>query len=752
MSFFKELKRRNVFRVGIAYVIGGWLLLQLTDVLSELLDLPDVVGRTIVLVVAIGLPIALFLAWAFELTPEGVKREKEVDRNQSITQSTGKKLNNTILVMLALAAAYFFWESRFKNDTVIPAKAGASQSSDASNQIPASAGMTDQEMTVGADEISRQSIAVLPFDNRSRNIDDEYFTEGIHDDLLTNLARIGSLKVISRTSVAQYKGTEKTIPVIAKELGVATVMEGAVQRSGNTVRINVQLIDAYTDEHLWAEIFDRELTAENLFAIQSEISEKIADALKAALSPEEETRINQFPTQSLEAYNAYLRGRQLLPQRNSKDLALAMEAFETAVEIDPGFALAWVGIAEAANLFSAHGTLNQEKANKIRKSAVTHALDINPTLGEAYASKAGLHAELNQREEAESAFKRAIELSPNYAPAYKWYANQLQNTNNRLQEALDLLKKAAQLDPLSSIIKSNKASLFTQMGRFTEAEAEYKQLLAANPDFVQGMRSMSFGLYTRSQGRLDESLILLQRGHNADPGNIGALVSEYFNRLSLDDEQSAQTVYEQMAELDATSVWLPIAKAWQNIKNSRVAAAQEQTRFLQQNFADPQSQWMAGILFAATENHDQAREIFLKVDPRYLDREQWSDILSGGSGDVCAVGLTLMRTGDESLGHELISYAANYWEQTAPLYIQHADRWPSFACHAYLGDIEKSLAALEIALSHKHALWFWVFLAKDPRLQLLQEDPRFQAMDQRARAELNRQRENLARLQEETST
>ena len=147
MSFIKELKRRNVFRVGIAYVIGGWLLLQLTDVLSELLDLPDVVGRTIVLVVAIGLPIALFLAWAFELTPDGVKREEEVDRSQSITQNTGKKLNNTILAMLALAAVYFFWESRFKNENVIPAEAGISQSAVAPEEIPASAGMTDKGLT-----------------------------------------------------------------------------------------------------------------------------------------------------------------------------------------------------------------------------------------------------------------------------------------------------------------------------------------------------------------------------------------------------------------------------------------------------------------------------------------------------------------------------------------------------------------------------------------------------------------------------
>jgi tetratricopeptide (TPR) repeat protein len=263
---------------------------------------------------------------------------------------------------------------------------------------------------------------------------------------------------------------------------------------------------------------------------------------------------------------------------------------------------------------------------------------------------------------------------------------------------------------------------------------------------------MSFQLYSRSLGRLDESLILAQRGHKADPGNFGALVIEYFNRLSLDDDRSAQTVYQQMEDLDAANAWLPYAKAWLNIKNSQLAAAREQARFLQKNFADPQSQWLAGILFAATGDDNQAREAFLSVDPRYLDRARWSDILNGGAEDVCAVGLTLMRTGDESLGRELVSYAANYWEQTAPLYMQHADRWPSFACHAYLGDIDKSLAALETAFNHKHVFWYWVFMANDPRLSLLHEDPRFQAMDQKVRAELARQRENLARIEMEAST
>ena len=741
MSFFEELKRRNVVKVGLAYLVGSWLLIQVADVVFDSIGSPGWVMQTLLAVLAIGFLLALFFAWAFELTPEGVKREAEIDRSQSITAHTGKKLNNSILVLMALAIAYLLFD-KF--------------SAEKPGSIETSAVLTQQNVQQQPDPslepaatISRQSIAVLPFDNRSRNVDDEYFTEGIHDDLLTNLARISSLKVISRTSVNRYKESNKSIPEIAAELGVATVMEGAVQRSGSTVRINVQLIDAKTDEHLWAEIFDRELTAENLFAIQSEISEKIADALEAALSPEEEKRINEFPTQSMEAYNAYLRGRQLLPQRNSEDLGQAMESFELAVKIDPEFALAWVGIAESAVLLAAYSTLNPDVRNEIMESAIKRALEINPDLGEAYASKGSLLDDLNQDEQAETAYQRAIELSPNYATAYLWYELLISNYNNRLPEALDIINKAEQLDPLSPIIKNNKAALYQQMGRFEEAESAYKQLVADNPEFTQGMLALGAGLYGRGLGRLDDGIILLQKARKVDSGNIFDMAVEYIQWLRLNDDESAQSVYQQMEDLDAGHYWLPITRAFMNIKNGRYAAAKEQALFLAQKFQGPAQQRWAGLIFARSGHYDQAREYLLKVDPRYLDREQWANVLNeetpGPSNpNACIVGLTLARTGDEALGYDLLRYAASYWEQTAPLYTMHADRFPIFECHAYLGDIEKSLAALETSLAHKHVLHDWVFIAANAELRLLHEDPRFKAMDQQVMTELTRQRENLA--------
>ena len=275
MSLFSELKRRNVFRVGIAYLIGGWLVIQVADIVLENIGAPAWVMQVILLLLVLGFVGAVFFSWAFEVTPEGLKLESEVDRSQSITGMTGRKLDRSITVMLVVALGYFIWESRV-------AERGAEPPTVTEEVVAAEA--PEAVETVATDK----SIAVLPFDNRSSRGEDEYFTEGIHDDLLTNISKIGSMRVISRTSVMEYKDTTKNLRDIAQELGVANILEGGVQRSGNQVRINVQLIDAATDDHLWAEIYDRELTAENLFTIQSEISIAIAEALHATLSPEDQ--------------------------------------------------------------------------------------------------------------------------------------------------------------------------------------------------------------------------------------------------------------------------------------------------------------------------------------------------------------------------------------------------------------------------------------------------------------------------------
>jgi len=245
LSFLNELKRRNVFKVGIAYAVTTWILLQITDVVADIMMLPEWASKLILLMLVIGFLPALILAWAFELTPEGVKLERDVVRKDSITPKTGRKLDYIIIVSLGLSLGYFIWESRFEQKTAEYESAVAV----AANEAPIAEGLAPPVIQLDAD-IDKNSIAVLPFANRSSDAEDIYFTDGIHDDLLTQLSKIDAFSVISRTSVMEYRDTTKNLRQIAQELSVANVMEGSVQRAGDRVRINVQLIDASTDEHL----------------------------------------------------------------------------------------------------------------------------------------------------------------------------------------------------------------------------------------------------------------------------------------------------------------------------------------------------------------------------------------------------------------------------------------------------------------------------------------------------------------------
>jgi TolB-like protein len=271
MSFFQELKRRNVIRVGIAYAVTSWLIVQVSDVVIDNIGAPHWLFKAILLLLCAGFPLVMIFAWAFELTPEGIRKEKDVDRTQSITPSTGRKLDYAIIALLVVALGYFIWESRFSADSraepfptiaeaVNPAVGGRSAADSNAERAPTIAESVTESATEAessANAVTGKSIAVLPFTTRSEIENDRFFSDGMHDDLLTQLSKIGELKVISRTSVMEYRDTNKNLRQIGTELGVASIMEGAIQRSGNQVRINVQLIDARTDEHLWAEIYDR---------------------------------------------------------------------------------------------------------------------------------------------------------------------------------------------------------------------------------------------------------------------------------------------------------------------------------------------------------------------------------------------------------------------------------------------------------------------------------------------------------------
>jgi TolB-like protein/Tfp pilus assembly protein PilF len=750
MTFFAELKRRNVVRVGIAYVVGGWLLLQLTEVLSELLNLPQEIGPIVVSIVAIGLPVVLFVAWAYEMTPEGIKKEHEVDRTNSITRKTGRKLDRAIIAMLVLIAGYFIWESRFADREQHGEESGQDTAAEATGETVAPADSQQPPVQESSDEggaIDPRSIAVLPFDNRSRLEEDEFFVEGIHDDLLTNLARIKSLKVISRTSMLRFKDTETPIPDIAAELGVATVMEGAVQRSGNTVRINVQLIDARTDEHLWADIFDRELTADNLFAIQSEISEKIAEALEATLSPDDQLAISSRPTENLEAYNAYLRGRQLMSRRSSEELEQAMVEFERAVELDPEFALAWVGIAETSQLRVSYGTLSLPEGVARQEQAAQQALAINDQLGEAWLSLAEVDYFHERRREAEDKYQKAIALSPGYALAYLWYSDFIDDETPRRSEALGVLRKAEQLDPLSSSIQKEVADQLVLLGRYDEAEAQLNRLIQMDPDFAPAYEEMA-GLMGQT-GRFDEQVIWLRRSLERDPGRITLYISMAFAQLDMGDLEALGDIRRAMVEIDEEhwSVgWLETLEALYQGNNS---AALESAQWVQKELGNlPNFQNFFGFVHMFNRDWEKSRASFQIAHPQFFDRGTWREGLEISPGGGCLLALVMTNTGSTEDAADLVEISRAYLENELPNYVEHADRYGVSLCYLMQGDNELALNALETEFAHGHHSQWWIWQMA-PNYEPLRGDPRFEAMFDEIRETAAQQRANLARMEAE---
>ncbi len=319
-SFFEELKRRNVFRVGAAYLVASWVIAQVADLVLDNVDSPEWLMQAILVVLAVGFFVALIFAWAYELTSEGLKREYEVDRSQSITYQTGQKLNRAIIGVLILAIVLLISER-------IGLFGGAAEVDPAPADV-------------------KKSVAVLPFANRSPDVSDTYFVDGIHDDVLTQLSKIQDLKVVSRTSVERFRGTTLGIPEIGATLGADAIIEGAVQRSGDRVRITVQLIRAQTDDHIWAETYDREISAANIFAIQSEIAVAIAKQLKARLTDAEQAELSALPTESFAAYDLYLQGVELARQWDPDAFDRAADLFRSALDIDPDYARAYAGLCD----------------------------------------------------------------------------------------------------------------------------------------------------------------------------------------------------------------------------------------------------------------------------------------------------------------------------------------------------------------------------------------------------------------------
>lgn len=454
MSFFAELKRRNVFRVGAAYLVVGWLLVQVVTSIEEPLGLPGWFDTAIIVLLAIGFPIALLFAWAYELTPEGVKKTDAVEAGASITSITGRKLDFLIIGALVLALGYFIWESRF-----------AERATDGDQQI--------------AEAITDKSIAVLPFEDLSPERDQEYFADGISEEILNVLARVDDLSVASRTSAFAFKGQNLSIREIAAGLEVSHVLEGSVRKAGNRVRITAQLIAADSDRHLWSETYDRDLT--DIFAIQDEIAGAIAASLRVELGIDGGATA-VAGTENVSAYDLYLLARHHWNKRNDEGLTRAAELFEQAASLDPGFARAYSGMGLVYAVLPAYTAYDSGRARAQQKEAAEKALAIDPESAEALSVLGSYYSSSGETKSALELFQRAIAASPDYPTAHHWYGLTLGNLG-RFEDAIHELEIARDLEPDSPAILSSLAEFHLYAREYEIALELDGETLRRFPDY-----------------------------------------------------------------------------------------------------------------------------------------------------------------------------------------------------------------------------------------------------------------------------
>ena len=527
-SFLSELKRRNVFKVATAYVVLGWVVVQVTSEAVPAFGMPDWVNTVVFYFGLIGFPFVMIFAWAFELTPEGLKRESEVDRTESITTDTGRKINHMIMALMFVALAYFVYESRFADRSADMPQLTESPVESKSEATP-QANAPDNTLS----SLAGASIAVLPFDNMTGDENKEFFSDGISEEILNVLAQIPNLHVTSRSSAFAFKGKQINLSEIADKLGVANILEGSVRMDGNQVRITAQLIEAATDKHLWSGTYDREL--KSIFAIQDEISKSIVETLKDKLGLQEEVQIATKAV-DLKAHQAYLRGRILVERRNTIDIEKAMKEFEEAILIEPTYAKAWMGKAWATMFLSEihYGEVPVSVTFDRAMVFLERATSLDPDLAENYAIRGSLLSDMQRFDEAFENYEKAIELNPNLAMTYVWYGNDVSDFDDP-KKRFDLRQRAFKLDPLSLLPAVNYSFSLSDHGDIEQAKYVSRQAADLFPASHSPLETLS---YAHAQAyEYGEAAYYAERAHLISPTiTTRVRVSLLYSALGLDNK------------------------------------------------------------------------------------------------------------------------------------------------------------------------------------------------------------------------
>ena len=523
-GLFNELKRRNVFRVGVAYIVVAWLILQFTDLVLENVSAPQWVMQVIMLGLAIGLPIAVFFAWAFELTPEGLKSTREVDRSASVTHNTGRKLDRAIIAVLVVAVAYFAWDRQAGTEKI-------------------------EELSAAP------SLAVLPFVNMSGNADNEYFSDGITEEILNSIVRLKFMDVIGRTSSFQFKGQNLDLRAIAETLDVTHILEGSVRRENDKVRITAQLIEAESGYHLWSDTYDRDLV--DILNVQSEVARAIADELKLTLV---ETSVDSPAFSNSEAYDLYLRSKQALVDYTFTTITKSHRWLDRAIQLDPEFGLLYVTKAQAYLDGGVNGMLSNKDAAELAMALLEMAKEHGAgNTGEWYRARAYANFFLGDLVQSSDDLRQAYDINPSDSDIAQDYVNSLNSGREDTLQAIELLQQSSQNDPLNYWFPIAIARRFERLLQFEKADAQWRRSIELAPEAPSP--PALYGRFLADTGKLAAATDQLISTIWTDPSDPESYTFPAETMLSMGDYAAAREFADRALAIKPTSGEARLVKA-----------------------------------------------------------------------------------------------------------------------------------------------------------------------------------------------
>jgi len=714
-SFFEELKRRNVYRIGVAYAIVTWLFLQVIDILAPIIDLPDSAPKLVLTLLAIGFPVALIFAWAYEITPDGIKREAEVDRSQSITGRTGRRLDLLIIAVLVVAVGMLLVDKFFLPDSAVTTE-------------------------IIADEVAMPvettpSVAVLPFTNMSADENSGYFSDGLADTVLHMLAQVRELRVAARTSSFQFRDQTLDIAEIGEQLNVSTILEGSVQRSGDKIRVTAQLIDVSNGYHLWSGNFDRDLI--DVFAIQDEIANEVVAALKVSLLGESAEHLSRDQTDNIDAYTEYLLAIGELNVATSESLTNAVGHLQSAIRLDPEYARAYSSLGRAYLALEGYGLMRTSQAAAAARNVAARALDYSADSSEALAVLGMAELRDGNLETAGQLLSKAIENGPNDAVALDYYGQYLL-ADAQPDKSVATYRELLRLDPLSENAHLGLIISFSSQQKYSEASEAITRFKNVHPESPNA--HFFEGILGGRQGDLAVAVSSIENSLHLDPNDpeVPGFLAYYYLALDMPDE--ARHWFDRAIEIDSQH---PVSRSAPLFLNYYLQQNEDENfrlarELLQDRIDNRRASRLIALTVltehaAKTGRHDVALEVLDNLYPHLFD-DPPRDLDKDFQATYFAA-LALINSGDVERGSFLMQSFLDLQERYDETYRVGRS---SITGRLLLGDNDAALEKLEGFSQTKYRReWNRMLLERSSTFDALREEPAFIAL-------LDEYRENAA--------